>query len=325
MILHENQILKSDHELALPGENPNYFFSPQWWFLPVLGGEMQRLNAYRFYDLGMKVHPLTTLDQKSGNNRVMLISLLVAREEIERFLTFLPFRVCESAAKKLLEAIDSIIPKDPDTGEVKRGISSDVLFGGITADYYQTFSLVDNAKKFETILSAEIPTLDTYFVSQKGAYSTPDLIERAEVVFSESIRHELSAQTIFDVREAGRCLVLNSPTAAGFHILRATESVIREYLAVVTKGTSKSKHRNWGAYIRALTGAGVDPKITSMLDQIRDMHRNPLMHPEDSLSNEEAVELFDICKSAIQTIVRDMVKRKSASLLVATPSTSTLP
>lgn len=311
MFLLTNQILKSDHESVPLGESLNYLFKPQWWFLPVLGGKMQRLNVYRFYDLGVKMRPLTLLDPMSEDNGVTLISLLVVREDIERFLAFLPFRVCESEAKKLLVAIDSIIPKDLDTGKVRKDIEGDVLFGGIVADYYQISSLVTSAKRFETILSAEIPTLDIYFVSQKGAYSTPDLIECAEVVFSESIRHELSAQTIFDVREAGRCLVLNSPTAAGFHILRATESVIRAYLAVVTKGIHKSKNRNWGAYITVLKSAGVDLKITSMLDQIRDMHRNPLMHPEDSLDDDEAIELFDICKSAIQTIVRDMVKRKS--------------
>lgn len=282
-------------------------------------GGMQRLNMYRLYGLGANIRPLATIAPKVGENRVMLMSLLTAQMEIEGFLTFLPFRVCESAAKTLLETIDSIIAKfESDT-------PGDIVEGEITIDQYQAYSLMANARRFETILSAELPTFDTYFVSQKGAYSTPDLIERAEVVFSESIRHELSAQTIFDVREAGRCLVLNSPTAVGLHILRATESVIREYLATVTRGTSKSKHRNWGAYIRTLTGAGVDPKITSMLDQIREMHRNPLMHPEDSLSNEEAVELFDICKSAIQAMVRDMGKRRLASLPVATLQSPTLP
>lgn len=44
-------------------------------------------------------------------------------------------------------------------------------------------------------------------------------------------------------------------------------------------------------------------KILNILDQIRDLHRNPLAH-EVFLEMDEAVELFDTAKSAITAMAR---------------------
>jgi hypothetical protein len=113
------------------------------------------------------------------------------------------------------------------------------------------------------------------------------------------------------VAEVG--LAFDLPTATGFHMLRATEAVLIEYKTAA--GVKKSKTRNWNKYIQDLKAAGADQKIVAILDQIRDLHRNPLMHPEVVLTMPEASAIFGICQSAITIMAQDMEKRatKTAS------------
>lgn len=148
-----------------------------------------------------------------------------------------------------------------------------------------------------------------YLVDQKGAYLTADLIERAEIIFSERVRKELSEAAIQDVRQAGKALVLELPTAAGFHMLRATESVIRAYYKAVVGKLPKS--RNWGVYVKDLKAKGADAKVVGVIDQLRELHRNPLMHPEETLSEDEAIVIFGLAQSVIVAMVGDIVRRTS--------------
>lgn len=114
-----------------------------------------------------------------------------------------------------------------------------------------------------------------------------------------------------DFREAGKCLAFELPTAAGFHAMRATESVLREYYGLVT-GKDPAK-TDWGTCIQELKNAGANKKVLQVLDQIRDLHRNPLSHPQDFLSLREALGLFDIAKSAIGAIADeiDTIRKKA--------------
>jgi hypothetical protein len=46
------------------------------------------------------------------------------------------------------------------------------------------------------------------------------------------------------------------------------------------------------------------------LHAIKDNHRNPLMHPEDVLTMHEAVSLFSICQSMIESLISDLEARE---------------
>jgi hypothetical protein len=39
-----------------------------------------------------------------------------------------------------------------------------------------------------------------------------------------------------------------------------------------------------------------DPKVVAALIQIKDLHRNPLIHPEDTLTVEQALNLLGIVR-----------------------------
>ena len=163
--------------------------------------------------------------------------------------------------------------------------------------------VIAKAKQFETVLSAELETLATYHATQKGIYSTSDLIERAENVFPSSVTRKLGAAVVEEIRQSGRCLAFDNATACGFHIMRATEAVLHGYYLAVCKPKPRPKARleNWGAYIAELRKSKDQDvqEVVALLQQIKDQHRNLIMHPEVALSPDQAFTLFEIAQGAI--------------------------
>ncbi len=174
--------------------------------------------------------------------------------------------------------------------------------------------VISKAKEFETILSAELQTLITYHPSQKGIYSTADLVERAENIFPEPILSKLDTKVVSDIRESGKCLAFGNDTACAFHMMRATESVLHKYYVYMCNPQPIPKKRleNWGAYIKELNGC---PKtevkeVLAILQQIKDQHRNLIMHPEVFLSPEDSFTLFEIAQAAIIAMASSLPAHK---------------
>ena len=262
---------------------------------------MQRVNGHRFYDLATKLHPLAEWPHDVSKSAVKdwFLPLWECRSAIADILSLLPLRVCSSPAKKLMEAITMILPL-----EWNKAIE---IYSSGEEIGYRALAIRTAAKEMETVLEAEVQSLDTYLVSQKGTHSTPDLIDRAEVIFPVSIRERLPSLAISDVRMAGRCLALDNPTACGFHILRAVESVMAEYYNLVTGKPIPSRMRNWGIYLKKLRQHPKSSEmVTGILDHIRMNYRNPILHPEVFLSEDDAEALLGVSASAIRTIVMEI-------------------
>lgn len=81
-----------------------------------------------------------------------------------------------------------------------------------------------------------------------------------------------------------------------------------------------SKKRTWNDYIKALTrltempktGAKPAPKVAAMLDRMRELERNPLMHPRDTLDAVQADMLFKLCAITVVEIAKDMKANKAS-------------
>jgi hypothetical protein len=263
---------------------------------------MKRVNQHQFYQLGLAVHPLTGLGHADKISEVMW-QLVQARNWLNWFLSdnVVPLVVSKPYGYTLTNAIDQIIPTDfPSTMPEKE----DEAIG------YRGLMISSAAKEFEIVLAAELQSLDTYFVSQKGIYSTPDLIEHADKALDEAVRKTLHEEALNDFRQAGRCLAFDLSTAAGFHAMRATENVLRQYHQVILNAQAPTK-LEMGPCIKDLKDAGADAKTLEILDQIRDLHRNPLMHPEVFLTPSEGLRLFDIAKSAISAMADEISKASS--------------
>lgn len=152
---------------------------------------------------------------------------------------------------------------------------------------------------FRTVLEAEFMTAATYLVVPRRGYDIATLIDSAEDIFPPELMQKVPS-VLFDLREAGKCIAFDLGTAAGFHLLRALETVIKAYWSVVMEGVPLPTNRNLGAYIREMENARKgDPKVLTSLRQIKDHHRNELMHPEETLNLDEAIGLLGIVQSAI--------------------------
>jgi uncharacterized protein YktA (UPF0223 family) len=270
---------------------------------------MQQINVYQFYQLAMAMHPITEL--KPGEPlKSYFFPLAVARFWITSLANdeVIPMTICKPVARRIVAAIDHIFPSKPEEHP-----KVDLEKEATASDLYY---VIEGAKEFETIFSAELQNMATYFVSKKAIYDTNELIQRADHLFSFPIRTRLSAQVRLDLTECGKCLAFDLATASEFHIARAVEGVLLDYLQEVAPAELKKLNdsdRNLGRYIKIVKEKSGEQKIVSAFEQFKDLHRNPLMHPEAVLEVDDALTLLGIAQSAITAMVLDTIKRTTPS------------
>lgn len=258
---------------------------------------MQKVNTFQLYSLGYEIAALKKLGSSSVRFGDIMFPLMSARTEIESLLnsTAIIVRTSKSAAVQLISAISAAVPLSY--------VDAFKLDHDRVIESWEIISISEAAKRFETVLAEELNTLDTYAVAQKGAYSTHELITNAQVIFPPNVRGRLPPQTVSDICEAGRCLAFENPTASAFHIMRAIESMILAYHKKITGNDAPSRMRNWGIYINKLRADDKhDPKIVNFLEHIKDSYRNPISHPEATLTIEEVLVLLGASTSLITQI-----------------------
>jgi hypothetical protein len=159
---------------------------PSWWAIPLDGGRMKRVNDYEFYQLAAVLHPLR--DVEDG---VKVKDIWAALVQAKRWLTYfltdepVPLVVAKPAALLLNAAIDGLVK----TIEAE---PSHYYLNERELKFGELYPVRNRVREFETILSAELQSLATYFVSQKLAYDTRLLIEEAERLLAPTIISSLS-------------------------------------------------------------------------------------------------------------------------------------
>lgn len=259
---------------------------------------MEKINLPFFYNLGATLNPVTRIDRSTVTWVDMYMWAVNVKPALDDLFSALPaLTVCRAAGDELIAEVGywadvSNIPASPTPPTLN------------LSQQLRAQDLIYKVRAFETVLGAELQTLATYHVSQKGAYYTPDLIERAEKMFPENIRIRLSGETVEEIRQSSRCLAFDNATASGFHIMRATEAVMHEYYVAVCKPDPAAKLGSWGEYIKKLRESGdvQAQEVVAIVQQVKDQHRNLIMHPEVVLSPDEAFTLFEIAQGAIITM-----------------------
>lgn len=160
---------------------------------------------------------------------------------------------------------------------------------------------------FNDVIQRESRRVYIVGLEKQRALDTSTLVESIETAYSPSSWKRFSKVTKREIEEAGRCLAFERYTASGFHFLRATENEIRDYIFLLTHAAPHK--RDWGTYIQVLTTNGANPKLISLLDAIRTLDRNPLMHPEDWLSKDDAIGIFNTTQTALERLTADMEKK----------------
>jgi hypothetical protein len=267
---------------------------------------MEKIDLTFFQNLGFQLHSLTELSPYGENRVDILIAGLTIMSTIDNLIVSFPtLNVCLGKKDELFKAINEgrrWFKQASNEDKEKKDSSIDWKFREI----------INRAKEFEVVLTAELQTLAVYHVTQKGIYSTSDLIVKAENTLPQSILLKVNQQVIEEIRQSGRCLALDCGTACAFHIMRAIEMVMHEYYVAVCKPNPKPRKRlnNWGAYIDKFRNSP-KPEVTEiavLLQQIKDKHRNLIMHPDITLSMDEAFTTFEIAQGVIIAMAAKLPK-----------------
>jgi hypothetical protein len=163
--------------------------------------------------------------------------------------------------------------------------------------------------EFEKAFERERRNLDVFVVEPKGIYDTRKLIESPEEKYPDRLRKAFTPEILKDLQQAGRCLAFDCPTACAFHIFRATESLMLSYYEFLAgQPWSLPKNKDWNAYINHLRLKGAPDNIAARLDEIRLLERNPYLHPEKTVSLEEAPVQFELCTGVIFYMTQEMTR-----------------
>jgi hypothetical protein len=262
---------------------------------------VDKIDGFELYSLGAALQPLlflkgTTPSEKGttwgDSNRV----LSLAESRLDGFLKGNAFkmRVSTDAGNQLLITIRTVRSNIQDFS--KRSNHLDVLSHGLIEQATTTFL---------NVVKAELPYIPLYFVGKKGGYDTDALIEHGEVFFPDDLATKVP-EAIPDIQQGARCIAFDLATAAGYHLHRANEAVLRRYWDIVMGGVPRPRNATMGFLIAEMDrqGAG-EPKVRASLRDIVQLHRNPLAHPEQSLENvNEAIALMNGIHSAIVHMLR---------------------
>lgn len=133
------------------------------------------------------------------------------------------------------------------------------------------------------------------------------LLKDHGAILGRGIYDLLTDQAQYDINQACKCIAFECPTAAAFHILRATEESVRiVFRAYFPRGNSD---RAWGNLTSELKNKPRKPKpdVTLMahLDHLRVRFRNPTDHPEKMYEIEEAEDLIHLAVDIINRCIKD--------------------
>jgi len=224
----------------------------------------------------------------------------------------------KSDAVKLLNKIGAIFNRyfiDPATKQLKTEEGEDRI------DTHELAMLRALVEKFEHALAAELNRAPTYVAGKRGIYSTYDLAENAEEIFSESLRASIPANVQSEFASSGRALAFSLGTAAVMHSLRAIEIMLRGYYEAFTGSVPAKSERNYSIYLKKLAALSEeedreqrpDKRVIQMLAQIKDHYRNPLVTAEAAVSVDEATQLFGMASALISLMAEAMAARRKAT------------
>ncbi|WP_125461706.1 MULTISPECIES: hypothetical protein [Rhodomicrobium] len=277
---------------------------------------MKRLDVIKLFELGSYLGAAERImDQRSHNYGDVFVGLMPIRDAFYEFAkgqhTFdLVKTDALNVSKKHHELVTAHFYN---TEPGKAAIFKDELDFSAEFPTWALNELKEALSVFKSVFSAECRKCETYFIgNRKLGYDIETLLHYADHRVHESIRPLVPTLALEELRLAGRCLALESYTASGFHTLRALEVVMAEYHSSASQ--SPREFKSWNDYIIALDDlTKSDPskkypsrKVIAMLDRIRQLDRNPLMHPRDSLDEMGADNLFGIGIATITEMVKDM-------------------
>lgn len=278
---------------------------------------MKRVNLLEYFELAESLanaKRATSLDSSKGGS--LYIAIWALPQKLRDFVQEdNGFNASKYAAADLAGAVEGWIS----TNVFENGQFSSDLFDKDFSSW-EYGSIPKKVDAFRSVFEAECHDVDVYSVGQIAIYKTQALVANGSHVIPEEYRKDMSPEAIKEFDDAGRCLAFDLPTACGFHALRGTELVMDYYLK--SFGVTRNM-KSWNDFIQAFqklrdnkeAKRKPSEKVSAMLDRMRSLDRNPLMHPREVLDSIGANHLFSLSAITVVEMIKD--KRSCTSDTVA--------
>ncbi len=142
----------------------------------------------------------------------------------------------------------------------------------------------------------------TAFVVTPKILDTGKLLNNVPSLLRPNVFSDLPEIAQHDLSEAGKCIAFERPTAAAFHLLRGTESVLRNFYCILIHQKRIPPPLMWANMVidlRKRPKTKMHVTLYNNLDNIRLSYRNPTQHPEKTYDINEAQDLWSLCVEAI--------------------------
>lgn len=243
---------------------------------------MQSVPVYRFWQFGTNVRYLQ--DAREGFSIHGTGNVLKNIETLFQRLEELELRVTVRAAVSLkkFETEMKATPAD----------------AKLTAA--QAMKLSSTIKALRQTLEAELKGINAYTISPKRL-DIEKLTSDVSSLLAPGVYQTLSALAQYDLAEAAKCIAFERSTAAAFHLMRASEEVLRCYYCHFIR-RDRINPMLWYPMVQALQNhrrAKVHDALHRNLDNIRLSFRNPTQHPDKVYDIQEAQDLLGLCVDVI--------------------------
>ena len=160
--------------------------------------------------------------------------------------------------------------------------------------------------EFKNVFLAELSILPAFLVSEKEGYDLNTLTDKGYKLFPASLSQKCP-NADEDMMAVGKTLAFELATACGFHIFRVTETVLKRYWDCVSKGQPHPSLKTIGGYAKELESKNLGEKKTrETLKQLSKLHRNPVIHPDVTLTVEEVIGTLGIARSVISSMLNEI-------------------
>lgn len=227
----------------------------------------------------------------TSNLNISYKSLLRRLNELFAYLDELNLNVTKEAAEELYD-ISRKIESENESTKVDQLLDTKVR----TA-----------VKAIDLTLDSELKLAKAFILTEKRV-SLKNLLERPQNLFPKQVFPNLSSQSRIDIIHGFKCIAFEQPTAAAFHLLRATEETLRQLYFSHIKRNRMDKPM-WYGMVEALKNKRnpkPKPSLLDHLDTIRKNYRNPTQHPDKFYKIDEAQDLANNCISAISMMYAEM-------------------
>lgn len=273
---------------------------------------MKRVNLFDYFSLAEKLqHAHRATSNTSAKAGTIYFSIVSLSTKLKTFVTDdNGFSTCKHVATELADIIDDWIAGNVMDNSSPPELNMEKFDKDLSN--WQYSGIASNVDAFKNVFSAECRDVDVYSVGQISIFKTSELVSSGAGIIPIDLHELMPDGVVAEFDSAGKCLAFDLLTACGFHALRGVELMIDRYLSSFGKDTSKLK--SWNDYIKAaerlIEDDNVTPapshKVAAMLDRMRALDRNPLMHPTDTLDNVSALTIFQLSSVTVIEMIRDI-------------------